>query len=147
MADLLFNKLTEWIGDGTYDMDDDTFYVALFTDVSPPAATYQSYDTGGAGVAITADFTEVSNGNGYTTGGKTIGASTWVETTGTTVFDAPDVQWTSATFSAYWAVIYDYTDSNNGLVCLIDFGSQISVTNGTFTLEFHSSGIFDLASA
>jgi endo-beta-N-acetylglucosaminidase D len=146
MADLLFNKLTEWIGDGTFDMDDDTFYIALFNDASTPAATYQSYDTGGAGVALTADFTEAS-GTGYVTGGKTIGASTWNESSGTTTFDAPDVQWTGSTISAYWAAIYDYTDSNNGLVCLIDFGGQISTSNGTFTVEFHGSGIFTLASA
>jgi len=144
MADLIFNKFKEWMADGTMDLDNDTFYVALFTDASPPPATYDSYDTGGAGVALTNDYTEVASGSGYTTGGTALSTPTWVESAGTVTFDAVDTSWTSATFTARWAAIYDSTDANNGLVAMIDFGSNKSVTSGTFTIQWHGSGIFTL---
>ena len=60
-------------------------------------------------------------------------------------FDADDLQWTSATFSAYHAVIFDDTLGSDDLIGSIDFGSEKSVTGGTFTIQWSSDGIFQLA--
>jgi len=145
MADGIFNKFKEWMGDNTIDMDGDTFKCALFTDASLPALTYQSYNVGGASVSLTNDKTEVSSGSGYTTGGVSM-STTWVESTGTVTFDSsPNAIWSSATFTARWAAIYSDSDANKGLVALIDFGASKSVTAGTFTIQWHASGIFTLA--
>jgi len=145
MADLIFNKFKEWMADGTMDIDDDAFKVALFSSATLPTATYQSYNVGGAGVSLTNDKTEVGSGSGYTTTGASLSTPTWVESAGTVTFDAVDTAWSSATFTARWAAIYDNTDANKGLVALIDFGTSKSVTAGTFTIQWHSSGIFTLA--
>uniref|UniRef100_A0A6M3J5B2 Putative structural protein n=1 Tax=viral metagenome TaxID=1070528 RepID=A0A6M3J5B2_9ZZZZ len=147
MADFIFDSFTEDIGDGTIDMDNDTFMVALFTNEALPASTYSSYDTGGAGVGLTADKTEVANGNGYTTGGVALASVTWSQAAGTCTFDAADSEWTAATFAARYAVIYSTTAAANELVCLIDFGAEKTVTAGTFTITWNASGIFTLAQA
>lgn len=60
-------------------------------------------------------------------------------------FDADDVQWTTATFTARHAVIYDDTVGTDDLICSIDFGTDKSVTDGTFTIQFSSDGIIQLA--
>lgn len=150
MADGIFNKFKEWMGDNTIDMDGDTFKCALFSDTSAlPALTIQSYNVGSsASVNLThasSTHTEVSSGSGYTTGGVTM-STTWVESAGTVTFDAsPNSIWSSATFTARYAVLYSNTDANKGLVALIDFGASKAVTAGTFTIQWHASGIFTLS--
>jgi len=144
MANFVFNKFKEYACDGTIDMDRttaDSFKVALYTDATLPAAT----------VTCKADLdgakTEVANGNGYTTGGASLSSITWTESSGTITWDAANVQWTSATFTARYAVIYaDYvtTPEADPLMVLIDFGSNQTVSSGTFTIQWNASGICTL---
>jgi hypothetical protein len=77
-------------------------------------------------------------------GGATL-ANGAVTQAATTKFDADDTTWTSATFAASHAVIYDDTLTNDDLICSIDFGGSESVTSGTFTLQWHADGIITLA--
>jgi hypothetical protein len=51
--------------------------------------------------------------------------------------------WASASFTAYFAVIYDITASND-LICAIDFGGGLAVSTGTFTIQWSASGIIQL---
>jgi hypothetical protein len=60
-------------------------------------------------------------------------------------FDADDVEWTTATFTAYHAVIFDDTLVNDDLVGSIDFGGAKSVTGGTFTMQWSANGIIRLS--
>ena len=60
-------------------------------------------------------------------------------------FDADDVEWTSATFTARYASIYDDTLGTDDLIGQIDFAEDKSVTNGTFTIQFSGDGILQLA--
>jgi hypothetical protein len=135
MADTIFNSLGEYMGDGTIDFDTNPFYCALLTDAYSIDAT----DT---------TFAEVSgsevSGVGYTAGGKAMSSITWDRATGTTTLDAADTQWTGATFTTRYAVVYQYGTFNsiaNALVCLIDFATNQIVSNGTFTVQWHESGI------
>jgi len=82
------------------------------------------------------------SGTGYTAGGATL-ASQSVTVGSTTYFDAADTAWTSASFTAYHAAIYDTTNTSS-LVCSIDFGGAQTVTNGTFTIQWNASGIISL---
>jgi len=59
-------------------------------------------------------------------------------------FDADDVQWTTATFTAYHAVIFDDTLASDDLIGSIDFGGAKSVTGGTFTIAWNTDGIIRL---
>lgn len=144
MADFIFHSAKEYIGDGTIDLDRttaDSFKIALYTDSSLPSATLSTK------ALLDASYTEVANGNGYTTGGVSLTSITWIQSGGTVTFDAANVQWTSATFTARYAVIYaDYvtTPVIDPLICLLDFGSNQTVSNGTFTYQFNSAGIFTL---
>jgi hypothetical protein len=140
MADLIYDTFKEYLGDGTIDMDGDSFKICLLDDGHTPDATDSGY------ADVSAD--ELASGNGYTTGGETLTTVVWDRTGGTVKFDADNAQWTSATFTARYAVIYDdtvTTPTADPLVCLIDFGANKQVSSGTFTIEFNSSGIITLA--
>lgn len=60
-------------------------------------------------------------------------------------FDADDVQWTSATFTARYAILYDDTIATDDLIGHIDFTENKSVTSGTFTIQFASNGVLQLS--
>ena len=136
MSDIIYNKFKEYMGDGTMDMDNDSFKIMLTTSSYTPAATH----------SVKADVDNEISGSGYTAGGATLQNVTWTESSGTVTFDATDISWTTATFTARYAVIYDDTPSDplDPLVCLIDFGTDKSVTAGTFTIQFHANGIIAL---
>lgn len=85
---------------------------------------------------------EVS-GTGYTAGGATLASQT-VTTAATTKFDGTDSTWTTATFTAYHAVLYDNTNTDS-LMCSFDFGGAKTVSAGTFTIQWHADGIITLA--
>ena len=51
---------------------------------------------------------------------------------------------TAATFTAYHAVIYD-TSVSNDLIASIDFGGAKAVVAGTFTIQWDAAGIITLA--
>lgn len=135
MADIIYNNFKEYIGDNTIDMDGDTFKVMLLDDGHTPSAAHD------APADVSGD--ELANGNGYTTGGATLANVSWSETGGTATFDADDVEWSGATFSARYAVIY--SDTASKLVCLLDFGSNQSPSAQTFRIAFHANGIFTLS--
>jgi len=124
---------------GTFDLDTDTFLIALFLSTSNIGAASTTY----AGVT-----NEHANANGYTTGGFSLGALTLAGTTTVTVDDPADAVWTASGGSivARYAVIYE----SAGRVlcyCLLDSTpADVTVTSGnTLTIAFNASGIFTLA--
>ena len=114
------------------DLDADTIKVALYDGTHAFTASDTVYTTSN----------EIT-GAGYTAGGATL-ANTTVSGTTTVAFDADDAAWSDATFTAYGAVIYDTSVSNN-LICTIDFGGAKTVADGTFTIQWDASGIISLA--
>ena len=104
-----------------------TFKIALFT----------SSATLGAGTTAFATTNEITNSSGtaYTSGGATL-TSVTPTTSGTTAFcDFADVSYTDASFTANGALIYNSSQSNKA-VAAIAFGSDKTVTSGTFTIQF-----------
>ena len=87
---------------------------------------------------------EVSDGNGYSTGGKSLSSVTLTQSGGTITFDAADLTWASSTITARGAVVYDDSLTNDPLICYIDFGADKSSSAGDFVLTFNASGIFTL---
>jgi hypothetical protein len=95
------------------------------------------------------DITNEVSATGYTTGGAELGSKT-VGTVGAGVFDAADVSWSASTITARYGVLYKSrggASSADELICLIDFGADVSSTADTFKAEFNASGIFTLAQA
>jgi hypothetical protein len=90
---------------------------------------------------------EVGASGTYSAGGATLTVTTSQDNTDDEgVFDATDVSFTSATITARYAVIYKSTgvSSTSPLICLIDFGSNVTSTSGTFTITFAAEGIVNL---
>jgi hypothetical protein len=84
---------------------------------------------------------EVANGNGYTTGGVALASKAVTENSTSGVFDAADPEWTSATFTARGALIYnktlgDASSNSRGAIAILDFGGDFSVSGGTFKIVF-----------
>ena len=103
-----------------------TFKIALYT-----ANPYTTSSTAKVGT------NEVSSagGSNYTSGGNTLTSQTVTATTATTAIDFADTTWSSATFTAAFAAIYNSTNSDK-LVVVLDFGGNKTATNGDFTISF-----------
>ena len=100
---------------------------------------------GTAVVAAAGTFTEVANGNGYTTGGNSAAVSSSAQTGGTykLVLSSPAV-WTAsgAGFSFQYAILTDTTTGTN--VAYWDYGTSQAVAAGetvTVTLD-GTNGVF-----
>jgi len=111
------------------DMDSDTLKIALYTSAASLDATTTAYTTSN----------EVT-GTGYTAGGETLTGAT-IGTSGTTAYvDFDDPEWTSASFTARGALIYNDTLAGNNSVAVLDFGGDFTVSSGTFRIVFPAAG-------
>ena len=114
--------------DEQHDLAADTIKIALFTSSASLGASTTAYSTSN----------EIS-GTGYTAGGVALTSKT-VSTTGTTAFfDADDPTWTSASFTANGALIYNSTNSDKAIAVLA-FGGDFTVAGGTFKIVFPAAG-------
>ncbi|QIG58400.1 hypothetical protein HWD06_gp023 [Mycobacterium phage Cornie] len=126
--------------DGTFDLDSDTFKVALVTSSSNIGASSTTW----AGVTG-----EVANGNGYTTGGVSV-TLTLTGTTSVAVSFATNPVWTASGsgITARWAVLYEVSGNVLAYVLLDATPADVSVASGN-TLSIDSDGspspIFTLA--
>ena len=113
-----------------------TFKIALYLDTASLGASTEDYSA-----------TNETSGTNYVAGGQTL---TNQSVTGGTAASTAYVdfttnpQWTSASFTANGAMIYNTTtDGGSGTtdsVCILAFGSDFTATNGTFTIEFPAPG-------
>lgn len=119
--------------DGNYDFGVGTtqvFKIALYTNAATLNQNTTSYTATGEVVA-----------SGYDAGGQTL-TITQVPTTGPSgdiaYISFADAIWAPITLTARGALIYRYNGSTNPAVCVLDFGSDKSTTNGTFAVQFPS---------
>ena len=102
----------------------DTFKIALYTSSASLGAGTTAYSTSN----------EIS-GTGYTAAGAAL-TSVTPTTSGTTAFcDFADVSFTSASFTANGALIYNDSQSDKA-VAVIAFGGDKTVSSVTFTIQF-----------
>lgn len=105
----------------------DTFKIALYTSSATLDASTTAYSS-------TNEITNTS-GTAYVAGGNTLTGST-TSYSGTTAWaDFADSSWSTASFTARGALIYNSTQSNKAVVVL-DFGSDKTASAGTFTIVF-----------
>ena len=102
----------------------DSFKIALYT--SNPYTTSST-------VALTTNEVSSAGSSNYVR--KTLGSQAVVATTATTSVDFADVTWSSATFTAAFAAIYN-DDQSDKLCVVLDFGGSKTATNGDFTISF-----------
>ena len=97
------------------------------------------YDNSASFTAATTAYTvtnEVANSGSYTAGGGALTNVTPTSTSTTAFTDFADLSFTSATITAFGALIYNDTASGNPTVCVLDFGGSKSSSSGTFTIIF-----------
>ena len=105
-----------------------TFKIALFTSSATLGASTTDYSTSN-------EITNTS-GTAYTAGGATLTSVTPAASSTTAVCDFSDVSYTDATFTANGCLIFNDSASGDPAVCAIAFGSDKTVTSGTFTIQF-----------
>jgi hypothetical protein len=111
-----------------------TFKIALFTSAATIGPTTTQYTAGMSG--------EVSStGTGYTAGGINLVISV-SPTSGTNSSSVPtayvsfqNAVWNNVTFTCRGALIYNSTQGDKS-VAVLDFGSDKTVNNDTFTVSF-----------
>jgi len=109
---------------GLHDLDTDTIKIALYTSSASLGASTTAYSTSN----------EVS-GSGYTAGGATLANASVVTNSTSGCFDSDDPSWTSASFTARGALIYNDTESDLA-IAVLDFGGDFTVAGGTFKIVF-----------
>ena len=132
------NAARKLLLDGTFDLDTDSFKIALFLSAS---------NIGSASTTYAAATSEHANANGYTTGGIAITGITLTGTTTVTWDSTVDYVWTASGGSiiARFAVIYEVA-GNILCYCLLDSTpADVTVTTGnTLTIALSASGILTL---
>ena len=105
-----------------------TFNIALYTSSATLNKSTTAYTTSN----------EISNtsGSAYTAKGKALTSVTPALSGDTACCDFADVSFTSASFTANGCLIFNDSATGDPAVCAIAFGSDKTVTSGTFTIQF-----------
>ena len=104
-----------------------SFKIALYT--SNPYSTSST-------VYVTTNEVSAS-GTNYSAGGKALASQAVVASSAVATVDFANVVWTTATFGAAYAAIYNTsTTPANKLVVILDFSGTKTATNGDFTIAF-----------
>lgn len=132
------------LGDGTFDLNSNTFKVALIASgYTPVVATH----------VVFADVTnELATANGYTAGGAVAANPTYTLSGGVATFDTDNVSWTAsgAGITARYAVLYAVGTLNgsvNPLVAymLLDSAPADVATSATNTLTINIANVMTVA--
>ena len=112
-----------------------TFNLALYTSSATLNKSTTAYSA----------TNEISNtsGSAYSAKGKALTSVTPVLSTDTAVCDFADISWTSASFTANGCLIFNDSATSDPAVCAIAFGSDKTVTSGTFTIQFPTADASD----
>ncbi len=122
-----FNSFVEAIAEKVHNLQSDTLKVVL-TNSAPTSSNTQL-----------SNLTQISNGNGYTTGGTATTVSSSAQSSGTYKLVCTDVVFTaSGSVGPFrYAALYNSTASNSELIGYWDYGSSITLASGdTFTVDF-----------
>jgi len=105
----------------------DDFKLALYT-ASPYTTSSTVYNA----------TNEVSaSGTGYTTTGNTLTGNAVAYGTAVASCDFADTEWTSASFTAAYAALYN-DDQSDKLCVVLDFSGSKTASSGTFKVSFPS---------
>jgi hypothetical protein len=145
--------LAKWFGNGLLgqysataprrvDWVTDTIRVSLHTATYAPNQDTHTFFS---------DTTNEIVGTGYTAGGVALGtkSTSYDSTTNETRLIAANAQWTAASFTAAFAVVYKDTGTGatSPLLGYVDFGGNETVTSGTFTIQWDATGVLKIAAA
>ena len=124
---------SEILSDDLHDFLADDIKIALFTSSATINATTATYST-----------TNEITGTGYTAGGvalasKVVGTASTSTSGGKAYLDFANPTWTTATFTANGALIYNDT-SGDRAIAVLAFGGDFTVSGGTFEIVLPAAG-------
>lgn len=133
-----FNAFVENLAEKVHNLGSDTLKVALTN--SAPSATNSTLS----------DITQISAGNGYTSGGTAATISSSSQSSGTYKLVLADVVFTASGGSIgpfRYAVLYNDTSTGDALIGYWDYGSSVTLADTeTFTVDFSAdNGVLTLA--
>lgn len=92
------------------------------------------------------DITAEVSGTGYSAGGNVITSTELTLSSGVLTYDAADTSWSTSTIANAMAAVGYFgrggASSADELVFLSDFVTAASSSSGTFTVQWHASGIY-----
>jgi len=111
---------------GVHNLLTDTLYMSLYTGYANLGASTTAYSTANEII-----------GTGYTAGGIQVTGAT-VNTYGYTAYvNFNNVVWLNSNFTARCALLYNQSQGNRS-ICVIDFGSDKTMTNFTVTMPVNA---------
>jgi hypothetical protein len=124
---------SEILSDDLHDFLADDIKIALYTSSATINATTATYST-----------TNEITGTGYTAGGvalasKVVGTASTSTSGGKAYLDFANPTWTTATFTANGALIYNDT-SGDRAIAVLAFGGDFTVSGGTFEIVLPAAG-------
>lgn len=108
--------------------DTDSYKIALYPSSASYGPTSKIYSTTGE-----------STGVGYVAGGNVLTGFAASGSGAVARLDFASTSWPSATITARGAVIYNASKGNR-IVAVLDFGTDVSSTSGTFQVSMPSAG-------
>ena len=135
-----FNKFNQFVSDlaqKVHNLNSDTLKI-LLTNTAPVATN-----------TIKSNLTEISAGNGYTSGGVAASFVSGSDASGTYRLILSPVSWTASGGSIgpfEFAVLYNSSPANGNLVGWWDYGTTVTLTNGNpFTVALdQTNGVLTL---
>lgn len=132
-----FDSFVEDLAEKVFNLGSDSLKVVL-TNSAPIASN-----------TVIGNITQISNGNGYTTGGTAASISSSAQSSGTYKLVLADVVFTAsgAMGPFRYVVLYDDTAASDQLIGWWDYGSAVTLASGdTFTVDFDgSNGVLTIA--
>ena len=135
----MFTKFVTSMANKEVDINTDTLKCALFTSALTASQTNDQYFNRSPYTS-----NEVSQANGYTTGGATVATPTFSTSGKTWTMDAVNPAWTvTSTGFGYKQAVFYYSLAATPypLVCIVDMGATVTAAAGTHTIVLDSSGI------
>lgn len=127
-----FKKFIERLGGKEISLSSDSFKWAL-TATEPDPFTDEDL----------ADITQISAGNGYSTGGSAFANSAFTVGSASAIFTGDDTVFTATpgSMAAFgWAVLYDDTHANDALIGYLEYPQLLTVTAGkTHTIDIDTT--------
>jgi len=133
----IYNRMKANLPNKEIDWEADTIKVALMDNSHSFDADNNTWSDVSAN--------EIS-GTGYIAGGATLANASVTQDDANDLakLDGDDIEWSTATFTTYYAVLYDDTVSGDPLIASINFDGAQTVSAGNFTIQWNADGIIEI---
>ena len=132
-----FNSFPEALAEKVHNLGSDTLKMVL-TNTAPSASTNTQLS----------NITQISAGNGYTTGGNTASITSSAQTAGVYKLVLGTVTFTASggTIGPFrWIVLYNDTATNDELIAYLDYGTAYTIPDGeTFSIPTNADGVLTI---